>query len=168
MSDYNPLLYKNLGFPVEQQLLYSSAWLTFTLGLSVLAMPLIDRVPRNKLTAVGLWGCMSALIVEAALIANFVPSDNHNALRAAVAMLFVFQIPDTMMLNGKHDGLTEWSHVRLSKDRARVGVPWRDVSHAHSIERLQSSHVRLISCQHHLYSSRTDGLRVSRSKRVSR
>ena len=61
----------------------------------------MDRFPRNKLTAVGLWSTMSCLIVEAALVANFVPSTNENALRAAVAMLFVFQIGDTIMLNGK-------------------------------------------------------------------
>jgi hypothetical protein len=87
---------------VVKQLLYPSAWLTFTLGLSVIAIPLMDRLPRNKLTAVGLWFTMSCLIVEAALVANFVPSTNENALRAAVAMLFVFQIGDTIMLNGKH------------------------------------------------------------------
>lgn len=84
-----------------KQLLYPSAWLTFTLGLSVLAMPLMDRVPRNKLTAVGLWSCMACLIAEAALVAEFVPSTNKAALSAAVAMFFVFQIGDTMMLNGK-------------------------------------------------------------------
>jgi len=91
---------------VEKQLLYPSAWLTFTLGLSVIAMPIMDRVPRNKITAVGLWCCMSTLIVEAALIANFVPSTNGNALRAAVAMLFVFQVGDTIMLNGKYERLS--------------------------------------------------------------
>ena len=66
-------------------------------------MPVMDRVPRNKLTAVGLWFCMSTLIVEAALVANFVPSNNENALRAAVAMLFVFQVGDTIMLNGNYE-----------------------------------------------------------------
>lgn len=53
------------------------------------------------MTAVGLWFAMLCLICEAALVAEFVPSTNENALRAAVAMLFVFQIPDTMMLNGQ-------------------------------------------------------------------
>jgi len=56
--------------------------------------------------ACGLWGCMSTLIVEAALVANFVPSDNENALRAAVAMFFVFQIFDTGMLNAP-----EWAYL---------------------------------------------------------
>ena len=42
--------------------------------------------------AVGVLGCMATLIVEAALIANFIPSNNQNALQAAVAMFFVFQV----------------------------------------------------------------------------
>lgn len=100
-ADYGPTLYKNLGFDTTQQLLYASAWLTFTLGMSVIAMPFVDRLPRNVMLAIGLWGCMSCLVVEAALVAEFVPSTNENALRAAVSMFFVFQIFDTAMLNGK-------------------------------------------------------------------
>lgn len=106
LPDYSALLYKNLGFGTTKQLLYPSAWLTFTLGLSVIAIPLMDRFPRNKITAVGMWFCTACLIVEAALIANFVPSNNGNALRAAVAMLFVFQVGDTIMLNGP-----EWAYL---------------------------------------------------------
>ena len=59
-------------------------------------------------TACGLWGCMAALIIETALVAEFVPSTNENALRAAVAVLFlyrkseetliVFETPATLML----------------------------------------------------------------------
>lgn len=37
INNYSPFLYKNLGFGTEKQLLYPSAWLTFTLGISVLA-----------------------------------------------------------------------------------------------------------------------------------
>lgn len=95
------MLYKNLGYGLVKQLLYPSAWLTWTLGISVIAIPLIDRFPRNKITAIGMWGCCTCLCIEAALVAEFVPSTNENALRAAVAILFVYQIPDTLMLNGK-------------------------------------------------------------------
>jgi len=35
---------------------------------------------------------MLTLIIEAALVANFVPSDNHAALQAAVAMFYIFQV----------------------------------------------------------------------------
>ena len=55
-----------------------------------MAIPLVDLFPRNKYIATGILGCMACLIVEAALVANFVPSDNQPALLAAVAMFFVF------------------------------------------------------------------------------
>jgi len=100
LADYGPRLYMLLGFGPVKQLLYPAAWLTFTLGLSIITIFTVDRVPRNRLLATGLWGCMCTLIVEAALTANFVPSNNQNALRAAVAMFFVFQVFDTPMLNG--------------------------------------------------------------------
>ena len=65
-----------------------------------MAIPLVDLFPRNKYIGVGILGCMTTLIVEAALVANFVPSDNSAALQAAVAMFFIFQIPYGLMLDG--------------------------------------------------------------------
>jgi hypothetical protein len=56
------------------------------------AIFLVDLFPRNKYIAFGVLGCMATLIVEAALVANFVPSNNESALQAAVAMFFVFQV----------------------------------------------------------------------------
>ena len=40
----------------------------------------------------GVIGCEICLVFEAALVANFVPSENHAALQAAVAMFFTFQV----------------------------------------------------------------------------
>jgi len=106
INNYGPLLYKSLGFGEVKQLLYPAAWLTFTLGMSVISIPVIDRFPRNKYLAFGLWGCMSCLIVEAALVANFVPSTNTNALQAAVAMFFCSQAFEPLCLAG-----TVWVYV---------------------------------------------------------
>jgi len=100
INNYGPTLYKNLGFSPVKQLLYPAAWLTLTLGLNIMAIPLVDLFPRNKYIGVGILGCMSTLIVEAALVANFVPSNNSAALQAAVAMFFIFQIPYGLMLDG--------------------------------------------------------------------
>ncbi|KAH7084273.1 MFS transporter [Paraphoma chrysanthemicola] len=100
INNYGPTLYKNLGFSPVQQLLYPAAWLTLALGLNAMAIPLVDLFPRNKYIAVGILGCMATLIVEAALIAEFVPSNNGAALRAAVAMLYIFQIPYSICLDG--------------------------------------------------------------------
>jgi len=44
--------------------------------------------------------CVACLIVEAALVAEFVPSNNTTALRAAVAMLFVYVVFYSLCLDG--------------------------------------------------------------------
>ncbi|OAP54331.1 MFS transporter, SP family, sugar:H+ symporter [Fonsecaea erecta] len=100
INNYGPSLYRLLGFSPVKQLLYPAAWLTFALGLNVISMFLIDHFPRNKYIAFGVSGCVCALICEAALVANFVPSDNHAALQAAVAMLFVYQLFYGLCLDG--------------------------------------------------------------------
>lgn len=100
INNYGPTLYKNLGFSPVKQLLYPAAWLTLTLGINAGAIFLVDLFPRNKYIGVGILGCMVTLIIEAALVANFVPSDNSAALRAAVAMFFIFQIPYGFCLDG--------------------------------------------------------------------
>lgn len=98
--DYGPTLYKNLGYSVVKQLLYPAAWLTFALGLNAMAVLFVDRFPRPKYIAFGVFGCMATLIIEAALVANFVPSTNTSALQAAVAMFFVFQVFYGLCLDG--------------------------------------------------------------------
>lgn len=100
INNYGPSLYKSLMFSPVKQLLYPAAWLTFAAGLNGAAILLVDRFPRNKYMAFGVLGCMLSLIVEAALVANFVPSDNHAALQAAVAMFFIFQVFYGLCLDG--------------------------------------------------------------------
>jgi hypothetical protein len=56
--------------------------------------------------AFGLFGCMATLSVEAALVAQFVPSTNNSALEAAVAMFFVFLGFYETCING-----TQWSYI---------------------------------------------------------
>lgn len=100
INNYGPSLYKSLNFSPVKQLLYPAAWLTFALGVNIMAMFVVDRFPRNRFISFGVLGCMATLIVEAALVANFVPSDNHAALQAAVAMFFVFQVFYGLCLDG--------------------------------------------------------------------
>jgi len=92
INNYGPTLYKNLGFSPVKQLLYPAAWLLFSLGCNIGGMLVIDRFNRPKFMAFGVTGCMLTLIIEAALVANFVPSNNSAALQAAVAMFFIYQI----------------------------------------------------------------------------
>lgn len=100
INNYGPSLYASLNFSPVKQLLYPAAWLTFALGLNAMAMLVVDRFPRNKFIAFGVLGCMATLIVEAALVAEFVPSNNTAALHAAVAMFFVFQVFYGLCLDG--------------------------------------------------------------------
>ncbi|KAK3109290.1 hypothetical protein LTR53_017614 [Teratosphaeriaceae sp. CCFEE 6253] len=100
INNYGPTLYKGLGFSPVKQLLYPAAWLTFAWGLNAMAMVFVDRFPRPKYMAFGVFGCMASLIVEAALVANFVGGDNRSALLACVAMFFVFQVFYALCLDG--------------------------------------------------------------------
>ncbi|KAK3065559.1 hypothetical protein LTS18_000036 [Coniosporium uncinatum] len=100
INNYGPTLYATLGFSPVKQLLYPAAWLTFALGINIGAIFIVDLFPRNKYIAFGVLGCMACLIVEAALVANFVPSDNRPALLAAVAMFFIFQVFYGFCLDG--------------------------------------------------------------------
>ncbi|KIW14757.1 hypothetical protein PV08_07542 [Exophiala spinifera] len=100
INNYGPTLYANLGFSAVKQLLYPAAWLTMALGINILAMATVDLFARNRYMAFGVLGCMVTLIIEAALVAEFVPSNNHAALQAAVAMFFIFQIFYGFCLDG--------------------------------------------------------------------
>jgi hypothetical protein len=98
-------LYKTLGFSPVKQLLYPAAWLTTALGINIMAIFVVDLFPRQKYMGFGVLGCMATLIIEAALVANFVPSKNEAALQAAVAMFYIFQIFYGFCLDGKADSM---------------------------------------------------------------
>jgi hypothetical protein len=68
--------------------------------MNIMGMFTVDWFSRPKYMAFGVLGCMASLIVEAALVANFVPSNNEAALQAAVAMFFIFQIFYGLCLDG--------------------------------------------------------------------
>lgn len=92
INSYSTILYASLGYDPSKQLLLLALWTSVSLGLTIIGALVIDKFPRNKFMAIGMMGCISTLIVEAALVAQFVPSNNGTALRAAVAMFFVFQV----------------------------------------------------------------------------
>ncbi|RBR07564.1 hypothetical protein FVER53590_12696 [Fusarium verticillioides] len=90
INNYGPMIYGALGFGVETQLIYAAAWLTLGWGGGCLALFVVDKIPRPKFIGYGLLACQACLIIEAALVANFAGSNNKTALRACVAMLFLF------------------------------------------------------------------------------
>lgn len=71
----------------------------------MLGIFIIDLLPRPRLIGLGLLACMACLIVEAALVANFATGSDLNhpnqaALRAAVAMIFVYVVWYEIALDG--------------------------------------------------------------------
>ncbi|RDW74860.1 hypothetical protein BP6252_06002 [Coleophoma cylindrospora] len=104
INNYGPTLYKTLGYTTVMQLIYPSIWLTVGIVFTALAIPLVDRFPRPKYMACGIAGCMVTLACEAAIVARFVPSQNFPALRAGVAMLFVFEVFYAVFLDGTQFG----------------------------------------------------------------
>jgi len=105
INNYGPTLYKNLGFSPVKQLLYPAAWLTTALGFNIMAIFVVDIFPRQKYMGFGVLGCMATLIVEVALVANYVPSNNGPTLQAGVAMFFVFHMFYSFCLDGKPNPL---------------------------------------------------------------
>lgn len=101
-----PTIYKTLGYGVSQQLLYACGWQTFSLGAAILACFVVELMARPYMLMLGLGICLTMLSIEAALVAEFVPSTNSNALRAAVAVIFLYVFGFQGCLNG-----TQWAYI---------------------------------------------------------
>ena len=83
-------IYARLGFGTNLQLIYASAWLTLAWGAGCMSLIFVELVPRPKFIGFGLFSCMVCLSVEAALVATYAGSTNSAALKAAVAMFFIY------------------------------------------------------------------------------
>jgi hypothetical protein len=66
----------------------------------IMTVFVVDSYSRPKFLALGVVCCMSTLIGEAIVVANYVPSTNENALRAGVAMLMLFLAFYSFFLDG--------------------------------------------------------------------
>jgi hypothetical protein len=86
--------------------MYNGAWQTLSLGCAVMGIFFVDRMPRPYLLILGLGGCTVCLTLEAALVARFADSTNTAALKAAVAMMFLYVFFFQGCLNG-----TQWAYV---------------------------------------------------------
>lgn len=76
--------------------------LLVTIGIveNALGMLLVDRFPRPKYMAVGMLGCVATFATEAGLVAQYAGSGNENALRAGIAMMFVFGVFYSFAIDG--------------------------------------------------------------------
>jgi hypothetical protein len=118
--DYGPVIYKLLGYGSEKQLLYPVVWLTTGFCIFLVAPALIDLFPRNILLGSGIIGCSCILMIISALIANFVPSNNYAALKATVAVFYLFQPFYVIGLDGE---------LTLPRDGIIYLLPDRDSIH---------------------------------------
>ncbi|KIW34746.1 uncharacterized protein PV07_01504 [Cladophialophora immunda] len=105
LNNYGPTLYGALGYDTEQQFLYQIGWYTVAIGGGILALFVVERVARPKLIAFGIQFCLCCLAIEAALVATYTTPEalehpNDNALRASVAMLFVYVVMWEICLDG--------------------------------------------------------------------
>ncbi|OAL33749.1 hypothetical protein AYO20_06925 [Fonsecaea nubica] len=101
INNYSPSLYAGLGYGPVKQLLYSSAWITQSVGFVVVAMVLIDRFPRPQYMAFGVLFSEVCLSIYTAIIATYGQTlENKAALRAAVAILFIYLFPVIVFLDG--------------------------------------------------------------------
>lgn len=96
INNYGPTVYALLGYDLEKQLLYLAGWVTTSIAGGFVSLFLIQIVSRPVLFAGGLIASVACLSAEAGLVATYastpesLANPNHAALRAAVAMFYVF------------------------------------------------------------------------------
>lgn len=95
IQNYGPRLYKTLGLSTSTSLMIIGVWGALAQSWNTVFMTFIDKVGRRKLLIPSLLGMGAAMCVEATL-ARYVDfgdtSANPDALRAAIAMFFVFSL----------------------------------------------------------------------------
>ncbi|KAJ5918438.1 hypothetical protein N7466_010430 [Penicillium verhagenii] len=92
---YGPRLYKSLGLSTSNSLMIIGVWGALAQFWNTVFMFFIDKVGRRKLLIPSLLGMGAAMCAEATLAryVDFNDSNaNPNALRAAIAMFFVFSL----------------------------------------------------------------------------
>lgn len=105
IQNYGPRLYKSLGLSTSTSLMIIGIWGALAQLWNTVFMTFIDKVGRRKLLVPSLVGMGAAMCVEATLARYVDFSDtnaNKDALRAAIAMFFVFSFFYTCL------GLISW------------------------------------------------------------
>ncbi|CAI7656621.1 unnamed protein product [Penicillium bialowiezense] len=105
IQNYGPRLYKSLGLSTTKSLMIIGIWGALAVLWNSVFMLFIDKVGRRKLLISSLFGMGAAMCVEATLARYFDFDDSHanpDALRAAIAMFFVFSFCFTAL------GLISW------------------------------------------------------------
>lgn len=95
IQNYGPRLYKTLGFSTSTSLMIIGVWGALAQLWNTIFMTFIDKIGRRKLLIPSLLGMGAVMCVEGTLARYVDFSDsgaNQDALRAAIAMFFVFSL----------------------------------------------------------------------------
>ncbi len=96
INNYGAIVYALLGYDTKEQLAYLGGWVTVCTAGGSVSLWLIQQVSRPRLITFGIVASVACLAVEAALVATYATTEeslanpNPAALRAAVAMFYVF------------------------------------------------------------------------------
>lgn len=91
---YGPRIYNALGYTSSSALFIQAIYGALALLWNTICLAVVDRVGRRTLLIPSMIGMGAALCVEALLVYFYDPqtTSNQNALRASVAMNFVFSV----------------------------------------------------------------------------
>ena len=81
-------------------LLLQAGWVSIALTFNILAILIVDRMPRPTLITIGLIGCLASLVGETAIQAKYLATTNQSALAGGVAMLYTFVVFFALFLDG--------------------------------------------------------------------
>ncbi|KAJ9633841.1 hypothetical protein H2204_006626 [Knufia peltigerae] len=103
INNYGPSIYGSLGFDTDRQLVYNMGYNTMSVTGGLISLLIIDRIKRPRMLATGLTGACATLIVLAAILANndpTAPGVDKDALRAGVAVIYIYTLTFELFLNG--------------------------------------------------------------------
>lgn len=91
---YGPRIYNALGYTSSRALFIQAIYGALALLWNTVCLAIVDRIGRRTLLIPSMMGMGAALCIEAALIQYYDPqtTGNQQALRASVAMNFVFSV----------------------------------------------------------------------------
>ena len=89
INNFGPSLYSSLGFSTVKQLILQGAWISVCPFGNLFNSLVVDKVGRTRLLAVGLAGCVLALVGECITVSIFQKSGDKGVAAAAVFFLFL-------------------------------------------------------------------------------
>lgn len=107
VATYGVYLYENLGLSGYKPLLLSALWVAISFPCNLACAFFVERFGRRRFFIIGLSGCLVCLILEAALQARYLGSNNHAGLDAAIFFIFLFVAPFYAMFLDP----TQWLYI---------------------------------------------------------